>query len=127
MSKKKLVQQFTAASTPLRLIFAISAFGMGVNCCDVNKIIHIGVPEDTELYIQGTELDVLVNHLWLYFYSMQEVMHLLMKTQWSRNRGGRGGHVPPQYYYWGALPPQYILKLSYMHYIAICKLVVRRV
>ena len=52
--KEELVQQFTAASTPLRLIFATSAFGMGVNCCDVKQIIHIGVPKDTESYIQGT-------------------------------------------------------------------------
>ena len=52
--KEELVQQFTAASSPLRLIFATSAFGMGVNCCDVRQIIHIGVPEDTESYIQGT-------------------------------------------------------------------------
>ena len=52
--KEELVLQFTAASTPLRLIFATSAFGMGVNCCDVKQIIDIGVPEDTESYIQGT-------------------------------------------------------------------------
>ena len=80
--KEELVQQFTAASTPLRLNIATSAFGMGVNCCDVKQIIHIGVPKDTESYIQEllVELDVLVNSLWLYFYSMQEVMHLLMKT-----------------------------------------------
>ena len=37
----------------------------------------------------------------------------VMKHQWSRNRGD-------------ICPPQYILKLSYMHYIAICRLVVRR-
>ena len=51
--KEELVQLFTAASTPLRLIliFATSAFGMGVNCCDLKQNIHIGVPEDTESYI----------------------------------------------------------------------------
>ena len=49
--KEELLQQFTAASTPLRLIFTTSAFGMGVNCCYAKQIIHIGVPES---YIQGT-------------------------------------------------------------------------
>ena len=41
--------------------------------------------------------------------------------------GGAGGAcAPPILLLGGHCPPQYILKLSYMHYIAICKLVVRR-
>ena len=40
--------------TPLRLLFATSAFGMGVECCNVQQIIHVGITEDTESYIQAT-------------------------------------------------------------------------
>ena len=49
--KCKLLEQFTSPSS-LRVIIATVAFGMGVNCPDVRQVIHWGVPEDTEMYIQ---------------------------------------------------------------------------
>lgn len=49
--KKKILKQFTSPSV-LRLVIATSAFGMGVNCPDVRQVIHWGVPEDTETYVQ---------------------------------------------------------------------------
>ncbi len=49
--KNKLLKQFTSSST-LRVIVATSAFGMGVDCPDVRQVIHWGVPDDTEMYIQ---------------------------------------------------------------------------
>ena len=33
---------------------ATVAFGMGVDCPDVEQIIHLGAPNDTESYIQET-------------------------------------------------------------------------
>ena len=49
--KSKLLNQFTSSSA-LRLIIATSAFGMGIDCPDVRQVIHWGVPDDTEMYIQ---------------------------------------------------------------------------
>jgi ATP-dependent DNA helicase RecQ len=52
--KAEIVRQFTEVGTPLRIVFATLAFGMGVDCCDVRQVIHLGITEDTESYIQGT-------------------------------------------------------------------------
>lgn len=49
--KKKLIKQFTTAS-PLRIVIATIAFGMGMNCPDIRQVIHWGVPEDAEAYVQ---------------------------------------------------------------------------
>ena len=50
--KVKILEQFTSPHSSLRVVIATVAFGMGVNCPDVRQIIHWGVPEDTEMYIQ---------------------------------------------------------------------------
>ena len=55
--KAEITRQFTDVSAPLRVIFATSAFGMGVDCRDVQQVIHLGITEDTESYIQGTGRD----------------------------------------------------------------------
>ena len=33
------------------IVFATSAFGMGVDCSNVHQVIHLGVTEDIESYI----------------------------------------------------------------------------
>ena len=45
--KKKIITQFTKES-PLRVVIATIAFGMGINCPDVRHVIHWGVPDDAE-------------------------------------------------------------------------------
>ena len=45
--KKKIITQFTKES-PLRIVIATIAFGMGINCPDVRHVIHWGVPDDAE-------------------------------------------------------------------------------
>ena len=52
--KAEILKQFSDPNAPLRIIFATSLFGMGVDCCDVQQVIHVGVPDDIEAYIQGT-------------------------------------------------------------------------
>ena len=52
--KTEIIKQYGDNSAPLRIIFATSSFGMGVDCSGVRQIIHVGVPDDTEAYIQGT-------------------------------------------------------------------------
>lgn len=52
--KSEIVRQYTDVGAPLRIIFATSSFGMGVDCSDVQQVIHVGITDDTESYIQGT-------------------------------------------------------------------------
>ena len=51
--KEDILKSFTHTS-PLRIVCATVAFGMGVDCPDVEHIIHLGAPNDTESYIQET-------------------------------------------------------------------------
>ena len=46
--------QFTSPNSTLRIVIATIAFGLGVDCPDIRKIIHLGAPEDAESYIQAT-------------------------------------------------------------------------
>jgi len=70
VSQFRLIDMFTACTTPdvkdcivksfvqsngrLRVIVATVAFGMGMDCPNIRKIIHWGPPSDVELYIQET-------------------------------------------------------------------------
>ena len=49
--KDQIIKQFTAKS-PLRIVIATIAFGMGIDCPDVRQVIHWGVPDDAEMYVQ---------------------------------------------------------------------------
>ena len=49
--KKKIIEQFTTPSS-LRIVIATIAFDMGINCPDIRQVIHWGVPQDAEAYIQ---------------------------------------------------------------------------
>ena len=52
--KTKILEQFAQTSSPLKLVIATVSFGMGVDCPDIWQVIHYGVPEDVEMYIQET-------------------------------------------------------------------------
>ncbi|SMN01451.1 ATP-dependent DNA helicase RecQ [uncultured Candidatus Thioglobus sp.] len=69
MSKFRLVEMFTSSTdeevksqiissfskpSPLRVVCATVAFGMGLDCRDVRQIVHVGAPDDIESYIQET-------------------------------------------------------------------------
>ena len=49
--KNKIITQYMKES-PLRIVIATIAFGMGINCPDVRHVKHWGVPADAEIYIQ---------------------------------------------------------------------------
>ena len=49
--KDCIIRHFTKPS-PLRIVIATVAFGMGVNCSEVNLVIHVGSPKDVENYVQ---------------------------------------------------------------------------
>ena len=51
--KDHILSSFTSASH-LRVVIATVAFGMGVDCPDIRQVIHLGLPDNTESYIQET-------------------------------------------------------------------------
>lgn len=38
----------------LRILIATTAFGMGIDCIDIRRVIHWGYPTDLESYVQET-------------------------------------------------------------------------
>ena len=51
--KDGIINAFTR-DTQLRVVIATIAFGMGIDCPDVREIVHVGVPDNVECYIQET-------------------------------------------------------------------------
>ena len=51
--KDEIISMFTKPSQ-LRVVIATIAFGLGLDCPDVRQIVHVGLPEDIESYIQET-------------------------------------------------------------------------
>ena len=51
-SKKAILKSFTDRAGCLRIIIASVAFGMGVNCPDVRKVIHFRAPASLSSYVQ---------------------------------------------------------------------------
>ena len=52
--KSRIIASFSNSSSPLRIIIATVAFGLGIDFADIDKIIHFGAPEDIDMYIQET-------------------------------------------------------------------------
>ena len=72
--KESIVKSFTQLDGKLRIIIATVAFGMGMDCPNVRRIIHWGPPSDVESYIQETgraDRDGEIAHAWLYYSSKE--------------------------------------------------------
>lgn len=54
--KSNIVSAFTSnmSESPLRIVICTMAFGMGIDCTGVRRVIHFGPPDNTESYIQET-------------------------------------------------------------------------
>ncbi len=52
--KEHIVKHFTIHNSRLRIVIATIAFGMGIDCPNVRKIVHIGAPGDIESFLQQT-------------------------------------------------------------------------
>ena len=50
--KEQVLTSFTKLDGVLRLIIATSAFGMGIDCPDVRRVVHWGMPSTLEQYVQ---------------------------------------------------------------------------
>lgn len=50
--KDQIIRSFTEVSSPLRIVIATAAFGMGIDCPNIRQVIHFGPTEDVESYVQ---------------------------------------------------------------------------
>lgn len=54
-TKKRIIASFTKASN-LKILILTDAFCMGINCYNIQPIIHYGVPSDPETYTKLGEV-----------------------------------------------------------------------
>ena len=52
--KEEIIKSFSEVNGNLRLLIATTAFGMGIDCCDIRRVIHWGAPSSLEEYAQET-------------------------------------------------------------------------
>ena len=50
--KHTIVESFCKVDSPLRVIICTIAFGMGIDCPDVRQVVHWGISDDIEMYMQ---------------------------------------------------------------------------
>ena len=50
--KEKVLTSFCIQGGTLRVVLATTAFGMGINCPDIKRVIHWGPPSTLEQYAQ---------------------------------------------------------------------------
>ena len=51
---KDKIDQLFMMDSPLRVVIATTAFGLGIDCPDVRHVINFGLPSDIESYVQET-------------------------------------------------------------------------
>lgn len=52
--KEEVLESFAKNGGKLRLVIATTAFGMGIDCSDIRRIVHWGMPSTLEEYVQET-------------------------------------------------------------------------
>ena len=52
--KTEVLESFSKVNGKIRLVVATTAYGMGVDCPDIRRIIHWGSPSTIEEYVQET-------------------------------------------------------------------------
>ena len=52
--KEDVIHSFSEVGGTLRVVIATTAFGMGVDCPDIRRVIHWGLPTSIEEYVQET-------------------------------------------------------------------------
>jgi superfamily II DNA helicase RecQ len=50
--KEEVIDQFVHKSTATRIVICTEAFGMGLDCPDIEQVIHYGIPATLDDYIQ---------------------------------------------------------------------------
>ena len=52
--KDHIITSFKNPISSLRIVIATIAFGLGIDCPNVRQVVHFGLPEDVESYVQHT-------------------------------------------------------------------------
>ena len=52
--KSEILKSFTSSTSPLRVVIATIAFGLGIDCPDIRQITHLGPTDEVEGYLQAT-------------------------------------------------------------------------
>ena len=50
--KDHIITSFKNPISSLRIVIATIAFGLGIDCPNVRQVVHFGLPEDVESYVQ---------------------------------------------------------------------------
>ena len=50
--RSKIVKSFCTAGGKLRMVICTTAFGLGIDCPDVRRVVHWGPPNDLDSYVQ---------------------------------------------------------------------------
>ena len=53
-AQKDYIIKALTSESHLRIVIATIAFGMGIDCPSVCQVVHIGLPNDIESYVQET-------------------------------------------------------------------------
>ena len=53
--KDEIIKSFMQPNSHLKIVIATVAFGMGIDCPNIHRIIYFGPPSNVECYIQETE------------------------------------------------------------------------
>ena len=69
--KDEVLKSFCNPNGILRIVVATIAFGMGLECPNVSRIIHWGPPSDVESYLQETGRPVAMERKQLLLYTSQ--------------------------------------------------------
>ena len=48
---KEKIERLFVMESPLRVVVAMTAFGLGIDCPDVHHVINFGLPSDIESYV----------------------------------------------------------------------------
>ena len=72
---KDQIERLFVMESPLRVVVATTAFGLGIDCPDVHHVINFGLPSD----IESDEQEETPNHLWL-LWLKKRIMQDLWKT-----------------------------------------------
>ena len=52
--KDQVLSHFSQRNGKVRVVIATTAFGMGIDCPDIRRVVHWGMPAPLEEYIQET-------------------------------------------------------------------------
>ena len=81
--KEEILQCFTSASAPLRIIIYTIAFGMGVSPPDVRHIIHFGPPHSIVNYIQSIRCCGRDGKRLMHHCCGEKVSNVMLRMKWQ--------------------------------------------